>query len=72
LVVGFWLMCSPVHEEADDQAAHHAQDPQSVGVADPAPVVIEGDIQALVGAVFNAPALSVGFKPLGGRELVGC
>jgi len=24
-----------------------------------------------MGAVFNSPALSVGFEPLGGRELVG-
>jgi hypothetical protein len=72
LVLGFWLMCSPVHEEADDQAAQHAEDPQSIGVADAAPVVIEGDIQALVGAVFNSPTLSVGFEPLRGRELVGC
>ena len=59
-------------EEADDNSAEHAQDPQSVGAADPAPVVIECDIQALMGAVFNSPTLSVAFEPLRGRELVGC
>ena len=71
LVLGLWMACAPVHEEADDQPAEHAQDPQRVGAADPAAVIIEGDIQALMGAIFNAPSLSVGFEPLRSGELRG-
>jgi hypothetical protein len=63
LVLGFGVTRAPVHREADDQAAEHAQDPQGVGVADPAAVIIEGHTQALMGAVFTGAGLPVGLEP---------
>ena len=39
LEVGLALMGAPFHEEADDQPAQHAQDPQSIGAADAATIV---------------------------------
>ena len=60
LLVGLGLVCAPVHEEADGQAAQHPKDPEAGGVADPATVVIERDIQPLMGAALDAPALPVG------------
>ncbi len=41
LVFGFWLTSAPVNEEADDDSAEHAQDPQGIGVANPTAVLIE-------------------------------
>ena len=58
-----------MHEETDGQPAQHAQDPQSIGVAHPATVIIERHVQALVGAVFNPPALTVGLEPRRGRAI---
>ena len=40
LVFGLWLAGAPVHEEADDDSAEHAQDPQGIGAANPAAVLI--------------------------------
>ena len=72
LVMGFGMACAPVHEQADDQATEHPQDPQSLGAANPAAVLIEGDVQALVSAVFDAPSQAVGFEPaLCGKLLWG-
>ena len=39
LEVGLALMGAPFHEEADDQPAQHAQDPQSIGAANAATIV---------------------------------
>ena len=41
LVFGRWLASSPVHEETDYDSAEHAQDPQSIGAANPTAVLIE-------------------------------
>ena len=41
LVLGLWLAYLPVHEEADSQAAEHTQDPQGIGAANPAAILIE-------------------------------
>ena len=71
LEVRFCLATAPLHEEADDQSAHHAQDPQSIGVEHPATVVVERYIQTLVSAVFDPPALTVGLEPAQWREVVG-
>ena len=71
LVFGLGLFCSPVHEQADDQTSEHSQYPQGVGAADPAAVVIERDVQALMRAVFDSPGFAVGFEPLRRGKLFG-
>src|SRR5438270_11194305 len=63
MVLGLWLLKSPMDEQDDNQAAEHAQNPQGIGAADPAAVVIEGDVQALMSPVFDSPAHAVGFEP---------
>jgi len=68
LVFCIGLLVAPLHEEAVGQTAKHAQHPQGIGVAHPAPVVIEGDIQALMESAFDPPRLSVGQQPLPGLE----
>lgn len=69
-VLGLWLAYAPVHKEADHQTAEHAQDPEAFGVAHAAAVIIERDVQALVGAVLNAPTLAIGPQPLWGGQLL--
>ena len=71
LEVGLGLASAPLHEEADDQPARPAHEPQSIGAAHPATVVMERHIQALVGAVSDPPALPVGLEPLKGGEFLG-
>jgi hypothetical protein len=70
LVPGLWMACAPVHEKADHQTAEHAEDPEAIGVAHPATVIIERDVQALVGAVLNAPTLAIGPQPLWGGQFL--
>jgi hypothetical protein len=61
-----------VHEEADDQAAEHPQNQEAFGGAHAAAIIIEGDIQAQVAGVLDAPALAIGLEPgLGGQFLLG-
>ena len=67
---GVGLLLPPMRIETDRQAAEHPQDPQSIGVAHPAAVVIERDIQALMGAILDAPALAVGLEPGLGWEFL--
>ena len=45
------LPVSPVHEEADHDPTHHAQDQQAVGAADPAASIVESRHQKLLGIV---------------------
>jgi len=61
----------PIHVVDTTVMEYHAQDPQSIGVAHSATVVIERHIQALVGAIFNSPALTVGLEPPKWREFLG-
>lgn len=68
--VGFGLVATPLHKEAVGQAAEHAQNPQGLGPTYPAAVVVEGNVQALMEAIFNPPPLAVGLQPVRGIELV--
>ena len=67
---GVGLLLPPMRIKTDRQAAEHPQNPQTIGAAHAAAVVIERDIQALVGAILNAPALAVGLEPRLGWEFL--
>lgn len=62
---------APVHEETDHQAAEHAQYPKGIGAADPAAVLIEGDVQALMGPVLDSPGQAIGFQPVCCVQVLG-
>ena len=68
---GFELLPPPMRVEADSDAAEHPQDPQAIGVAYPATVIIERNVQALVRAILDAPSLAIGPEPRLGREFLG-
>jgi hypothetical protein len=63
LVLRMRLQTAPVHEQTVAQAAKHAQEKDSLGASDAAEVVMIGDIQPLVRAVFNSPVNSVEVEP---------
>jgi hypothetical protein len=70
----FWmgLMGAPLHEEAVADAPEQAGDPHGVRMANPAPIVVMGNVQTLVQAVFDAAKTSaVEFQPLLGVEPLG-
>ena len=67
-VVWVWELSFPLHEEAVGEAAHEAEEEHAVGMADAAAVVVVGDIQTLVEAVFDAPGLTVEEEPACGVE----
>jgi hypothetical protein len=67
-VVGTTLLSAPLDKEAVGEAAKHSQDPDSIITLDPAAVVVVGDIQTLVQAAFDAPALAVEAQPEQGRQ----
>lgn len=56
------LAPAPMHIETDGHVAEHPQNPQAIGVAYPAAVVVERDVQALVRAVLDAPGLAIGLE----------
>jgi hypothetical protein len=62
-VVWSRLMSAPFHKEAVGDATKHTQNPHAVIALDSAPIIIIGDIQTLVQAAFDAPALSVEQQP---------
>ena len=70
-VVGFALPPAPFREQAQGQAAQHAQNPQAIGTAHAAVVVVERHIQPLMAPVFDPPAFAVGLQPLARREFGG-
>ena len=53
-VIGPALSGSPFHEEAVGDSAKHAKHPHPIVTLDAAAVVIVGDVQTLVQAIFNA------------------
>lgn len=61
LVVRLGMAFTPVHEEADHQAAYDAKDPQAIGIANPAAVLVERDVQALMCPVLDSPGQTIGF-----------
>ncbi len=62
-VVRAGLMSAPLHKEAVGDAAKHPQDPDAVITLDAAPVIVVGNIQALMQAAFDAPSLPVEPQP---------
>ena len=64
LVLGFGLASAPVHKEADHQPAEHAQDPQGIGAANSAAVLIERHIQALMSPVLDSPSQAICLEPV--------
>ena len=63
-VVWATFVVAPLHEQAVTDAAHHAEEPDSVVMAHPAAVVVIRDIQALVEAVLDVPGLPVEAQPV--------
>ncbi len=63
LVFRFALTASPFHKEAVAQAPEHPQDPKAIGTPHAAAIIVVRDIQPLMRAVFNAPAISIEFEP---------
>ena len=48
------LLAAPLHKEAVGDTAKHAQDPDAIITLHPAPVIVVGNIQALMEATFDA------------------
>ena len=67
----FGIFSTPVHEQADADAAEHAQHPDGVAMTHAAAIFISTDIQALVQAGFHAPITALGLQPLLGPERLG-
>ena len=63
LMVGLGLMAAPFHEEAVGQAGEDAVHPDGVAGAQPALVVVAGDIGPGVEAVLDAPMVGVVSEP---------
>ena len=57
--LGALLVAAPLDKEADGEAAEHAQHPDAIVTLDATTVVIVGDIQPLVEAVFDAPTAAI-------------
>lgn len=70
-VIGTALVAAPLDKEAVGQATEHAQEEQGLGLLNATAVIIEGNIQSLVEAAFDAPALAVELEPLAGVEAFG-
>ena len=72
LVLGMRLVGAPFHEQAVAEASEQAHDEHAGGEADAAAVVVLGDVQALVQAVFDAAKAGlVQVQPLLGVESFG-
>jgi hypothetical protein len=66
------LMRAPLHEEAVADAPEQTRHKHGVRVANPAAIIVMGNIQTLVQAVFNAAeARPVQLQPLLGLEPFG-
>ena len=61
------LMGAPLHKEAIGDAAKHSQDPDAIITLNPAPVIVVGNIQALMQTAFDTPSLPVEQQPEHGR-----
>ena len=71
LVLRMRLQGAPVHKQTVSQASKHAHEKDSLGASNAAEVVMIGDIQPLMGAVFNSPVNSVEVEPFLGIEALG-
>ena len=64
-------MAPPVHEPTVAEAAKHADNQHGMRPADPAEVVVMGDIEALMQAGFDAPGGAIEAEPLLGAQFLG-
>lgn len=72
LRMGTGLMGAPLHEEAVAEAPEQAGHKHGVGVANPATIIVMGNVQTLVQAVFDAAKTGpVQLQPFLGIELFG-
>ena len=69
-VFSFRVSGAPFGEEADRQAAKHAQDPDAVAVADSALIFAQGGVEALMESALDAPVRAAGPQPLRRVQLV--
>jgi len=63
-----WQSVSPFDEEADGEPAEHGEHPKGIAMAHAAFVFIGADIEALMEAALDAPALAIEVKPFLGVE----
>jgi hypothetical protein len=56
-------MGAPLHKNAIGDTAKHSQDPDTIITLDAAAVIIVGNVQTLVQATFDTPALAVEQRP---------
>ena len=63
--VSFGIARAPFGEEADGEPPEHAENPDSVAVADAAQVFVERGVEPLMETAFDTPVLADGVKPLG-------
>jgi hypothetical protein len=69
LVFGFALTGAPFHKEAVAQAPQHPHHPQAIGAPNATAIIVVGDIQSLMGAIFNAPGKSIELEPFSSRQV---
>ncbi len=58
-VLGLALARPPFHKKAVAEASEHTDDPNPIGTAYATSIIVVGDIQTLMGAVFDAPGKSI-------------
>lgn len=71
LVFGFGLSGTPFHKKAVAEPPEHPHDPNSIGAANATPIIIVRYIQALMGAVLNAPGKAVILEPFLSGQFLG-
>jgi len=63
VVLGTALMLAPFHKQTVGDATEHSENEDAFVALDPAAIVIVGDIQPLMQATFDPPALAVEEQP---------
>ena len=72
-MLGMRLVRAPLHEEAVADAPEQTRHEHGVRVANPATIIVMGNVQTLVQAVFNAAKTRpVQLQPFLGIEFFGC
>lgn len=69
-VLGATLMLAPFHKQTVGDATEHSKNQDAFVALDPAAVVIVGDIQPLMQATLDSPALAVEEQPWQSLELL--
>lgn len=70
-MAGFGLLTSPMDEQAVGKPAKDAQEQHPLVALDPATVVVVRNVEALMQAAFNPPAITVDLEPLRRVEAFG-